>query len=547
MRKFLYKITAALLLFALVTGCAAQLSAGEGASKTQASGEPSLKVDAQLFENERVVAGQAEYMVFNGALQGRGEDSLGLFPHAQNGFCAAWDTIAENVQHFDTDGSVLLYLTDDGKIYGVGQADSAVFCGQDVQPDANGVVREPVLLFEDCSYFSLGDGFVTAIKTDASLWFWGDSRHGQGTQVCDQIEEPQQIAQNVQYAENFGATSAWIDFQGSLYLCGDNSKNQIGNGTSGCGDPDKLQDIVSTPYCALRNCLSFTVTENGVLYAKTSDGETYMWGNFHSAAPTAREAELAPVIIATEFASGVSAETNGRITDPGGVMTFAKEQDANGAYSQIVKTSIYDAEKTAVITGLVPPFTMFMAGSGLMAASVNDDCLYFISYQTLTGGRINNIQRYLLHDGYAVPVTVQDSQNLVLATPCSDRALVLNTMSGDTQAGDLWADVKMDSAPVLSAGAAQSLARQELQKATYTSIGGKTYDFSDLESCTLYFQPELRGDPQSWITPDSVAQRESMTWCYCLRFSDPADDLAAMDVCVDANTGTIYQISFTSD
>lgn len=546
MRKFLYKITTALLLFALVTGCAAQKSAASDPSETPAPAEPSLKVDTQLFENDRVIAGQTEYRVFDGALQGRGEDTFGLLAHAENGFCAAWDTIAENVQHFDTDGSVLLYLTDDGKLYGVGQADNAVFCGQDVQPGTNGVVQKPVLLFEDCSYFSLGDGFVTAIRSDHSLWFWGDSRHGQGTQVCDQIEEPLQIAQNVQYAKNFGATSAWIDFQGALYLCGDNSKNQIGNGTSGCGDPDKLQDIVSTPFCALQNCLSFTVTDNGVLYAKTSDGPTYMWGNFHSATPTARETELAPVIVATEFASGISAETDGRITDSGGVITFAKEADANGAYSQIVKTSIYDEEKATVITGLVPPFTMFMAGSGLMVASVNDDCLYLISYRELSRGRINNIERYLLHDGYAVPVTVQDFQNLVLATPGSDRALVLNTMSGDVQTGDLWADVKMDNAPVLSQSEAQSLARRELQKA-YTSIGGKKYDFSKLESCALYFQPELPDSRQSWITPGSVAQRESMTWCYCLCFSDPADDLAAMDVCVDASTGTIYQLAFTSD
>ncbi|HIU68852.1 MAG TPA: hypothetical protein IAD23_02695 [Candidatus Scubalenecus merdavium] len=33
-----------------------------------------------------------------------------------------------------------------------------------------------------------------------------------------------------------------------------------------------------------------------------------------------------------------------------------------------------------------------------------------------------------------------------------------------------------------------------------------------------------------------------------VRYSgDPADDLAAMDVCVDASTGTIYQLAFTSD
>lgn len=193
----------------------------------------------------------------------------------------------DNIIHIEACNGTLIFLTNDGEVYGLGSPEGGVLKIQTNEYNDNGdFVTVPILLFENCKYASLGVGFALFIKEDDTLWFLGTSKNGQSTTVIDAIYEPIQIAENIQYAKAFGYTSAWIDAENSLYLCGDNSYGQIGNGSSGSGYPTLYKDIVTTPYFALKYCKSLSINDtNSVVQAETTYGAKYIWGGDYGPSP----------------------------------------------------------------------------------------------------------------------------------------------------------------------------------------------------------------------------------------------------------------------
>lgn len=71
-----------------------------------------------------------------------------------------------------------------------------------------------------------------------------------------------------------------------FFLCGNNSYGQIGNGSEGCGFPTLYKDIVTTPYCALSECIYFNSTTNNMVIAKTIEECKFYWGNNKILKPT---------------------------------------------------------------------------------------------------------------------------------------------------------------------------------------------------------------------------------------------------------------------
>ena len=390
----------------MVSGCTAQTEKDNGGQLETAPTENNLEnVKVEFDYNDWSTVSKSEYKIIEKDLYGRGEDIFSATNHTTNTFSEKWNKIAENVQHVEANNNAVLYLTFDGNIYGLGKSSSNIFYNQ----NSDELINEPILLCTNCKYFSLSNNFVVTIKNDDTLWFWGESKHGQSTMIKETISKPQKIAENIQFVKAFGYSIAWIDQQGNLYLCGDNSFNQIGNGNIGSGKPSQLQDIVSTPFCALRNCISFSVTDNMVITAKTNDGINYIWGNYHCPVPTNISNEFPIKAESTNFSNNISFESNNAVSGKDNTITFSKGKDNKGNLSIIYKSSIYDENSKVVKSNLVPPFTMSLIGNSLLISSKNDDCLYLLSYNELPGGRINNIKMSLLYSHFAVPVYVKDS------------------------------------------------------------------------------------------------------------------------------------------
>lgn len=232
-----------------------------------------------------------DYKIEDGILYGKGQNSLRLFGDDSAVYVKDWskiETVTDtNITHLDANGGTLIYMTEDNKVYGLGRTEG-VFTSEDFSTiDDRSRQMTPVLLFEDCKFASIGNRFVLFLKQDNTVWFMGESKNGQSTKVTPRIAKPIQIAQNAVSVKAFGYTSSWITEHGDLYLCGDNSFGQIGNGKKGTGFPTLYQDIVKTPFCALGDCVEVTVSgvNDCTVTAKKKDGTVYIWGEDNTSSP----------------------------------------------------------------------------------------------------------------------------------------------------------------------------------------------------------------------------------------------------------------------
>lgn len=233
-----------------------------------------IDVEGRLFKLE------------NNVIYGKGNNWERIF--GEKDYYDEWVKIAENVKKFDYFASVLIYLTTDGKVYGLGDKYSGVLQTR-TDPLAFGeeMADKPVFLFDNCKDISLGCRFVLAQKNDDSVWFWGESLNGQSKQIVDQIITPIEIVSKAKKIKAIMYTSAWIDENNTLYMCGDNSKAQIGNGKKGTGFPTLCEDIFEDPYPVLENCVNVYCSEDRYyVYADTMDGLTYIWGGNEYTTPT---------------------------------------------------------------------------------------------------------------------------------------------------------------------------------------------------------------------------------------------------------------------
>lgn len=145
--------------------------------------------------------------------------------------------IAENVIHVDlSDKGFMIFLTEDNKLYGVGNAGSGAL-QQYAQFDWDKYINEehytvctPYLLMEDVQYAICGRDDVVAIKTDGTVWTWGTIYVGGGylsSSVC-YIEKPTQILENA-----IAVTGGWFNHaallsDGTVWTWGYNTAGNCG-------------------------------------------------------------------------------------------------------------------------------------------------------------------------------------------------------------------------------------------------------------------------------------------------------------------------------
>jgi len=246
---------------------------------------PPVNREIELSFSSYAADFDAEYQITDGSLYGRGMNSLCLFGDDDSEVFTEWVEIvdANNIIHVEAINGSVMYLTSDGQVYALGNAE-----GIAQEYDINIILpslRTPYLISEDCKYASMGVGFVLMLRNDGSVWFHGASKNGQSTEIVDRVAEPKKIADNALFVKAFGYTSAWIDTSYSLYMCGDNSYGQIGNGHGGSGFPTLYKDIVTEPYLTLGNCVGFIVIDHSSVQAKTINGTTYAWGGEYGSTP----------------------------------------------------------------------------------------------------------------------------------------------------------------------------------------------------------------------------------------------------------------------
>ena len=128
------------------------------------------------------------------------------------------------------------------------------------------------------SAVSAGSNFVVAIKTDGTLWTWGDNSTGQLGQAPANRFVPTQVGTatwlSVAAGSNFVVA---LKSDRSLWTWGSNSKGQLGNETSGTGTTTPGQIAITSTFSGV----TFTAVAagNDFALALTSTGALWSWGN----------------------------------------------------------------------------------------------------------------------------------------------------------------------------------------------------------------------------------------------------------------------------
>jgi len=140
--------------------------------------------------------------------------------------------IAENVIHVDVSGEFfVIYLTNVGNLYGVG-ANINGLLGMDESSKGDTVYVKPKLLMESVLYARCGNRSITALKTDGSVWWWGEfitlsSKSGEaGLKMSE--SEPKKILEDAIYVSSGPFSAGAIKSEGSLWTWGNNTFGSCG-------------------------------------------------------------------------------------------------------------------------------------------------------------------------------------------------------------------------------------------------------------------------------------------------------------------------------
>lgn len=273
----------------LISGCSLQIHQDPTLGYTDPTLGSTVVADEEVISTTYSTYAKdfdAEFKIDNSTLFGRGQNSYGLFGQNIPDVYEEWVQITDikDIIHVEAMSGTIIFLTETGCVYAMGNSEG-LFSEGDTSIAGLPIISSPRLVSEECVYASLGVRFLLLLKSDHTLWFLGESKNGQSTKVEASVSVPTQIAKDILLIKAFGYTSAWVDSTYSLYICGDNSYGQIGNGHQGTGFPTLYEDIVSNPHLALKNCIKIATTDEKSIFAETVDGTTYAWGGKYGNAP----------------------------------------------------------------------------------------------------------------------------------------------------------------------------------------------------------------------------------------------------------------------
>ena len=140
--------------------------------------------------------------------------------------------ISDNVIHVDFSGEFfVIYLTDDGNLYGVG-ANINGLLGMDESSDGDTFYMNPKLLMENVLYARCGNRSITALKTDGSVWWWGEfftlsSKSGVAGLKMNETK-PKRMLDDAIYITSGPFSAGAIKSEGSLWTWGNNTFGSCG-------------------------------------------------------------------------------------------------------------------------------------------------------------------------------------------------------------------------------------------------------------------------------------------------------------------------------
>ncbi len=137
--------------------------------------------------------------------------------------------------------------------------------------------NKPVQVKELSNIIAVSGGYfhTVALKSDETVWTWGDNYYGQlGTGTNDNSNVPVQmlVVGNVIKIACGGGHTICLRTDGSVWTCGSNYDGQLGNGDNSDSNVPVLVSSMSGIVTAIAGGLWHTI-------AMRSDGTIWTWGN----------------------------------------------------------------------------------------------------------------------------------------------------------------------------------------------------------------------------------------------------------------------------
>ncbi len=206
------------------------------------------------------------------------------------------EKVAEGVISASVSSSIVYYVKADGSLWSFGRnINGALGQGGLDLPEDHVYETTHMKILDDVVSVSGGSRHGVALKSDGTLWTWGEGKDGTLGLGADKTftSTPTQVMEGVKsMATTYYSTYA-IKEDGTLWAWGDNTYGQVGNGTTDdVFEPVKVMDDV--------------VDVNGgynTAYALKANGELWGWGNsdnYKLNAYFSDSAQSTPVLVATD-------------------------------------------------------------------------------------------------------------------------------------------------------------------------------------------------------------------------------------------------------
>ena len=191
-------------------------------------------------------------------------------------------------QILSSGNSNTMFIKTDGTLWGMGSYTLLGASSGNLQTPFGTFQSTPLKVLDGVASVSAGQDHIAVIKTDGTLWSWGNSHEGQvgsgvvwghdvGLDYQTRVSVPTKIMDGVSAVSCGDAHTAAVKTDGTLWVWGSGEFGQLGNGKNGSaasddsvyqGTPIKIMDHVKAVSCGGEHTAAIT-----------TDGSLWMWGN----------------------------------------------------------------------------------------------------------------------------------------------------------------------------------------------------------------------------------------------------------------------------